>query len=61
MNKFRLEASGITKIFGKSVVALDNVTCSFESGAVHAVIGKNGSGKSTLIKIFSGVHGRNGW
>ncbi|MDD4109453.1 MAG: sugar ABC transporter ATP-binding protein [Prolixibacteraceae bacterium] len=56
MDKFRLEVDKITKTFGKSVVALDNVSCSFESGTVHAVIGKNGSGKSTLMKIFSGVH-----
>ena len=36
-------------------MALDGVTLSFESGKVHAVIGKNGSGKSTLVKIFSGA------
>ena len=35
--------------------ALDDVTVSFDSGKVHAFIGKNGSGKSTLVKVFAGV------
>ncbi|MBT3320038.1 MAG: sugar ABC transporter ATP-binding protein [Clostridia bacterium] len=56
MSKYQLKVKDITKVFDKTVVALDNVTCSFESGSVHAIIGKNGSGKSTLIKIIAGVH-----
>jgi ABC-type sugar transport system, ATPase component len=35
--------------------ALDNVNVGFDSGRVHALVGKNGSGKSTLVKIFSGA------
>ncbi len=35
--------------------ALDNVTICFDSGRVHALVGKNGSGKSTLVKIFAGA------
>ena len=35
--------------------ALDDITVSFESGRVHAMVGKNGSGKSTLVKIFAGA------
>jgi ribose transport system ATP-binding protein len=35
--------------------ALDDVSLSFESGKVHALVGKNGSGKSTLVKIFAGA------
>jgi ABC-type sugar transport system ATPase subunit len=35
--------------------ALDNVSVCFESGKVHALVGKNGSGKSTLVKIFAGA------
>lgn len=35
--------------------ALDTVSVSFDSGKVHAFIGKNGSGKSTLVKIFAGA------
>ena len=36
-------------------LALDDVTVSFESGKVNALLGKNGSGKSTLVKCFSGA------
>jgi len=49
-----LRTEEITKIY-PGTTALDNVTVSFDSGKVHAVIGKNGSGKSTLVKIFSGA------
>ena len=31
------------------------ITLSFDSGQVHALVGKNGSGKSTLVKIFAGA------
>ncbi|MGM9660211.1 MAG: sugar ABC transporter ATP-binding protein [Faecousia sp.] len=36
-------------------LALDDVSVSFESGKVNALLGKNGSGKSTLVKCFSGA------
>ena len=36
-------------------LALDQVSVSFESGKVNALLGKNGSGKSTLVKCFSGA------
>ena len=49
-----LRTEHITKKY-PGTTALDDVSVSFESGKVHAVIGKNGSGKSTLVKIFSGA------
>lgn len=49
-----LETKNITKAY-PGTVALNKVSVSFDSGRVHALIGKNGSGKSTLIKIFSGA------
>jgi len=48
-----LEVKGLTKIF-PGTVALNGVSVSFESGRVHALVGKNGSGKSTMLKILSG-------
>jgi ribose transport system ATP-binding protein len=35
--------------------ALDDISISFVSGKVNALVGKNGSGKSTLVKIFAGA------
>lgn len=49
-----LKTSNITKIY-PGTTALNNVSVSFESGKIHALVGKNGSGKSTLLKIFSGA------
>ncbi len=49
-----LELKGITKTY-PGVVALNNVSVSFEKGEVHALLGENGAGKSTLIKVLSGA------
>ena len=49
-----LHANNITKIY-PGTKALDDVTASFESKKINALLGKNGSGKSTLVKIFAGA------
>jgi ribose transport system ATP-binding protein len=49
-----LEASGIRKAF-PGVVAVDEVSVSFELGRIHGIVGENGAGKSTLVKILDGV------
>ncbi len=51
-----LTVTNISKQF-PGTLALDNVSVSFESGKVNALIGKNGSGKSTLVKIINGAQG----
>lgn len=48
-----LEARNVVKVY-PGTRALDDVSVSFDSGKVHAIVGKNGSGKSTLLKVFSG-------
>ncbi len=54
MSDLQIRTEHITKDY-PGTRALDNVNVSFDSGRVHALVGKNGSGKSTLVKIFAGA------
>jgi len=54
MSALTIRTANITKDY-PGTRALDAVTVSFDSGRVHALVGKNGSGKSTLVKIFAGA------
>ena len=49
-----LELKHITKKY-PGVVALDDVSLSFQAGEVHAIVGENGAGKSTFIKVITGA------
>lgn len=48
-----LELEHVTLSYG-AVVALNDVTFSVASGAVHGVLGEDGAGKTTLMKILGG-------
>lgn len=39
-----------------TVLAVDEVSATFQAGTVTAITGGNGSGKSTLIAVVAGVH-----
>jgi ABC-type sugar transport system ATPase subunit len=54
MSDFRIRTEHITKDY-PGTRALEDISVSFESGKVHALVGKNGSGKSTLVKILAGA------
>ena len=48
-----IEASDLTKTYGKGVRALDGLSFGASAGTVFALLGPNGAGKSTTIKILT--------
>ena len=54
MSALQIRTEHITKDY-PGTRALDDISVAFDSGRVHALVGKNGSGKSTLVKIFAGA------
>lgn len=53
-----LAVKNLTVRFG-GLTALDDVSFTVASGAVHALIGPNGAGKSTCFNVVSGVYRAN--
>jgi ABC-2 type transport system ATP-binding protein len=49
-----LEAIGVAKRYGRTVLALENIDLRIRAGSVTALVGPNGAGKSTLIKAWVG-------
>ncbi len=47
-----IQIKGVTKRY-KDVLALDNVSFTFEFGKIYGLLGRNGAGKSTLINIIA--------
>jgi ABC-2 type transport system ATP-binding protein len=49
-----IELTGLTKRFGRTT-AVDDLTCTVESGVVTGFLGPNGAGKSTTMRMILGL------
>ena len=52
-----LEIKNLTKTYGGSVKAVDNLSLTVKDGEIYGFIGHNGAGKSTTIKAVVGALG----
>jgi len=50
-----IEISNLTKIFGRKLIAVNNVSLSVEKGEIVGFLGQNGAGKTTTIKLLLGL------
>ncbi|MEM1550313.1 MAG: ATP-binding cassette domain-containing protein [Candidatus Bathyarchaeia archaeon] len=50
-----IKVEGLTKVFNKSLVAVDHVSFSVMDGEIFGFLGPNGAGKTTTIKILTTV------
>lgn len=48
-----VEVANLSKTFGRSVKALDDVSLTIEPGIIYALLGPNGAGKTTLIRALT--------
>ena len=48
-----IEASGLVKLFGKKVRAVDGIDLAVPVGGVYGFLGPNGAGKTTTIRMLA--------
>lgn len=51
-----LELKGVSKRFGKKVLANNNVNLTVNKGEILSILGENGCGKTTLMNIIAGIY-----
>jgi multiple sugar transport system ATP-binding protein len=51
----RILLDGVTKVFDRDVVAVDDITMEIGDGEFMVLVGPSGCGKSTLLRIIAGL------
>ncbi len=55
MTDLAVETDGLTKRYGRDVLAVDGVSLRVAQGEIYAFLGLNGAGKSTTIRMLLGM------
>ena len=50
-----VETTGLTKVYGKGIVAVSNLDLSVYRGEVYGFLGPNGAGKTTTLRMLLGL------
>ncbi len=55
MEKASVYFKNITKEYSGEVIAVDNITCTFEPGSLTTLLGPSGCGKTTSLRLIAGL------
>ena len=58
-NAAPVEFRGVTKIYGKDFVAVDNISLNVEAGSLVTLLGPSGCGKTTTLRMIAGLESVN--
>jgi ABC-type multidrug transport system ATPase subunit len=50
-----VETTGLTKVYGKDIIAVDRLDLSVYRGEVYGFLGPNGAGKTTTLRMLLGL------